>query len=285
MAKKIKVLFLSSDPRNVGYRPLMKKELREIETKIKSSPNSGLFDLQSEWALRPDDLQDALLRHRPHVAHISSHANRTEGIFLEDDSGEKKAVGARALAGLFGILKDNIRIVFLNACYTKHQMKVFTQTIDYTIGMNTPVGDKGAIVFAASFYRGLAYGLSVKTAFELAINQLELENIPDSKTPLLFVREGVDMSESFLRTMDAKSIAIKTGKAVQRIPRNSPRMRMPSSEPTRSVEPDKISSVRKKRSTGNGSMRKAADLELHRLIEELRANLEQLAVKVSKRKH
>ena len=99
-----------------------------------------------------------------------------------------------ALVGLFQVLKDNVRVVVLNACYSKPQAEAIAQVIDCAIGMNTAIGDEAAIVFAAAFYQALAFGRSVQTAFDVGKNALMLEAIPEEKTPELFVRDGLDAS-------------------------------------------------------------------------------------------
>ena len=83
-------------------------------------------------------------------------------------------------------------MVVLNACYSKDQAKQLQEIVDFTIGMNKPIGDEAAIAFASHFYQGLAFGRSVQTAFALGKGQLEILNIPESKTPELLVRHGVD---------------------------------------------------------------------------------------------
>jgi len=82
----------------------------------------------------------------------------------------------------------------LNACSTRPQAEAIAETIDCTIGMRKPIGDEAAIVFAASFYRTLGFGRSVKEAFELGKAALLLESIPEDKTPELLTRAGVDAS-------------------------------------------------------------------------------------------
>ena len=99
-----------------------------------------------------------------------------------------------ALVHLFRTLKDNIRLVLLNACSTRPQAEAIAETIDCTIGMRKPIGDDAAIVFAASFYRALGFGRSVKEAFEVGKAALLLEGIPEDKTPELLTRAGVDAS-------------------------------------------------------------------------------------------
>jgi hypothetical protein len=64
--------------------------------------------------------------------------------------------------------------------------------------MKTTIGDKAAVIFASSFYQALAFGRSVREAFELAKNELEIEGVDDSKTPELLERNGVDASKAYL---------------------------------------------------------------------------------------
>ena len=78
----------------------------------------------------------------------------------------------------------------LNACYSRPQAEALAQTIDCTVGMNRPIGDEAAIVFAASFYRAIGFGRSVKEAFELGKAALLLEGIPEDQTPELLTRHG-----------------------------------------------------------------------------------------------
>lgn len=198
MAKKTKILFLAADPVDAGYRPRLGEELREIKAEIQRAERRNLFNLESEWAVTPGDLQRHLLNNRPDIIHFSGHGSN-KGIILEDNTGKMNPVEKVALAGLFEIFKDDVRMVILNACFSLSQIEAFTQTIDYTIGMSEPIADRAAIVFSASFYRALAYGESVKKAFDLAVNQISLERIAGSETPVLLVKEGVDVTAPFLK--------------------------------------------------------------------------------------
>jgi hypothetical protein len=107
-------------------------------------------------------------------------------------------VGQDALSHLFRILKDKVRLVVLNACSSRPQAEAISKTVDCTIGMNRPIGDAAAIVFASSFYRGLGFGRSVKESFELCRAALLLEGISEDLTPELMVRDGVDAATLFL---------------------------------------------------------------------------------------
>lgn len=200
MKKKIKVLFLAAEPADIKFRLKLGEEYRQIRSEIELDHR---FELIQEWSVRARDLQRALMKHEPDIVHFSGHGNK-KGILLEDDEGNTRVASKQALAELFSIFSKNIRVVFLNACYTEYHIEFFRRTIDFTIGMKTAVGDSAAIEFAAAFYRALAYGHSVEKAFKLATNLLALSKRP-SRTPTLFKRRGAKASESFLATAPAAS--------------------------------------------------------------------------------
>jgi hypothetical protein len=190
---KIKVLFLAANPAST-QRLQHDEEFRQITAKVRAADYRDSLELISRWAVRPDDLLQALLEVKPHVVHFSGHGSRAAELIVFDDRGDLKIVSQEALVHLFRTLKDNIRVVVLNACYSRPQAEAIAETIDCTIGMNQPIGDKAAIVFAGSFYRALGFGRSVQEAFELGRAALLLEGITEDKTPELLVRKGVDAS-------------------------------------------------------------------------------------------
>src|SRR3954463_13377553 len=188
---KVKVLFLAATP--AGPQPLqLDEEIRQITAKVRASEHRDSLELISRWAVRPDDLMQALLEVKPHVVHFSGHGNSAQELILLDDQDNAKPVSKAALTSLFRTLKDNVRVVVLNACYSRPQAEALAETIDCTVGMNRPIGDEAAIVFAASFYRAVGFGRAVTEAFELGKAALLLEGIPEDQTPELLARPGVD---------------------------------------------------------------------------------------------
>lgn len=196
MSDKIKILFLAANPIDVKYRLRLDEEFKQIRKKLRGGEKRDCFDLVAEWAVTAEDLQEILLTHQPHILHFSGHGSKTQGIVLEDKDGKMCLLDKRAFANLLKALKENIRIVVLNACYAKDQGNQLKEIVDFTIGMNKVIGDEAAIVFASHFYQGLAFGKSVQTAFELGRGQLDLSKIPESSTPQLLVRFGVDPTQS-----------------------------------------------------------------------------------------
>ena len=187
---KIKILFVSANP--TGTTPLkLDEEVREIEAKIRAAEHRDTLELITKWAARPDDLLQSLNQHRPHIVHFSGHGNPTEELVLLDKEGRPKTVTKEALVNLFRTLKDNIRVVLLNACFSKPQAEAITGEIDCAIGMSRAIGDDAAIVFAASFYRAIGFGRTIKEAFDQGKTALLLESIPEESTPTLLIREGI----------------------------------------------------------------------------------------------
>lgn len=194
---KCKILFLAANP--VGTNPLaLDEESRQIDQKIRAAEHRDALELITKWAVHPDDLLDYLNQYRPHVVHFSGHGTDAEQILLADDSKRAKPVSAAALKQLFTTLKDNIRVVVLNACYSEAQAQAIVQVIDCTIGMKREIGDEAAIAFAAAFYRAVGCGRSVQDAFDQGKTALMLHGIPEETTPALLVRQGIDPRTLYL---------------------------------------------------------------------------------------
>lgn len=180
----IKILFLAANPKDTSQLRL-DEEMRGIDHALRQAEFRDKFDVKQQWAVRIIDLQGYLLRHKPDIVHFSGHGSESNEIMLEDNDGNSKPVSTRALSQLFSVLKDNIRCVVLNACYSEQQALAIAQHIDCVVGMSKAIGDAAAISFAVAFYQGLGYGRDVKTAFELGCVQIDLEGLNERDTPKL----------------------------------------------------------------------------------------------------
>jgi hypothetical protein len=208
---KCRVLFLAANP--AGTTPLaLDHEIREIEDKIRKSEYRDTLELISKWAVRPDDLLQLLNQHKPHVVHFSGHGSEQNEILLLTDAGTTQPVSSVALAELLRTLKDNIRVVVLNACFSRGQAEALVQNIDCAVGMNKAIGDQAAITFAASFYRALGFGRSVQEAFDQGKAALMLEGIPEDNTPELLCRSGVDPDDVVLIQAETPANKPNSGK-------------------------------------------------------------------------
>src|SRR5262245_29866291 len=116
--EKMKVLFLATGSGNDHDRQRLAEEARAITRKIRLGSHGDRIEFISEWAVRIDDLQEALLRHNPSVVHFSG-LGLPGGLLFENAKGETRQVPKSALCGLFRILNENVAVVVLNACYTQ----------------------------------------------------------------------------------------------------------------------------------------------------------------------
>jgi len=198
MPAPIKVLFLAADPFEDRVRLRLDEEAHAIEEAMRNATHRDSLVFTPKLAVRVNDLQSLLLRQKPQIVHFSGHGRDSGAIYLGNDLGLSQAVEREALGRLFSILKPPPRVVVLNACDSDSVAETLGGVVDYTIGMNSPIGDPAAITFAAHFYGALAEGEPVARAFALGVNQLELEKMPAAGIPVLHVRPGVDREESLI---------------------------------------------------------------------------------------
>ncbi|HSD85559.1 MAG TPA: CHAT domain-containing protein [Anaerolineae bacterium] len=184
MDRPIKILFLAANPTDTS-RLRLDEEIRSIDQALRQAEFRDKFEIEQHWAVRVIDLQGYLLRHKPDIVHFSGHGTGSGEIILEDHQGKSQPVATRALSQLFSVLKDNIRCVVLNACYSEQQAQAIASQIDCVIGMSQAIGDSAAASFAEAFYQALGYGRDIKTAFALGCLQIDLKNLNEQDTPKL----------------------------------------------------------------------------------------------------
>jgi CHAT domain len=181
------ILFLASNPADTD-RLKLEEEMRCIDEALQQGTFRDRFKIKQHWAVRIDDLQNLLMRHRPRIVHFSGHGSPSNEIILEERSGEIRPVSVAAFANLFGILKDNIGCVVLNACYSEQQARAIADQIECVVGMSKEIGDRSAIAYSSAFYRALAYGRTVQEAFDLGCSQIDLHRLNYAEVPKLFTQ-------------------------------------------------------------------------------------------------
>jgi hypothetical protein len=188
------ILFLAANP-STTTRLTLDREVREISQRLVKSEHRDAIRLVQEWALRAEDLQEHLLRHKPAVVHFSGHGSSAGQLVVDDGTGKAVPLGREAVARCFRILRKDIRCVVLNACFSADQASAIAEHIDCVVGMTAAVKDTTAIAFAGAFYQALGFGESVQTAFELGQNQVDLDALGQADVPRLLVRAGVNADE------------------------------------------------------------------------------------------
>ena len=196
----IKILFLAANPSDTT-RLRLDEENRAIDQVLRQAEFRDKFEIHQHWAVRVTEIQSFLLRYKPDIVHFSGHGSNSGEIVLEEDNGKAHPISVRAIEQLFSILKDNVRCVILNACFSELQAASIAKHIDCVIGMSKSISDKAAISFAASFYQALGYGKDVKTAFDLGVLQIDMENLGEQDIPKLLSIKSDPISISFIQSL------------------------------------------------------------------------------------
>ena len=196
MTEKIRILVLYANPWSTG-RILAAEEAREIVKRIQEGPYRDRFELHIHGAVTPSDLQWLLLTSEPQIVHFSGHGTRDEKIVVQGANGRAQSLDQEGLTGLFAFYNSHVRVVLLNACFTKAQARAISEVVDYSIGTERPIGDKVSVAFAGAFYRALGFGKSISDAFKSAQAELALTKMPRSRGIKLFVRSGLKEDDRF----------------------------------------------------------------------------------------
>ena len=196
LPEAITVLFLAANPRDTT-RIGLDEEIRLVEKKLRASEFRDAVTLTTAWAVRPDDLLQALNQHRPNVVHFAGHSSEDE-IALQDADGKTKPISTDLLAQLMKLMIDNVRLIVFNTCQSHKHAEAVAAHVDVAIGMTASIDDEAARVFAAQLYSAIGFGRSVQQAFEQARLELQLEGLPGADIPELFARAGVDPNQVFL---------------------------------------------------------------------------------------
>lgn len=202
MSKTIRILFLSANPWTTS-RILVDEEAREIFEKLQEGSFRDQFVLYNHAAIRPADVQRLLMTYRPHILHFSGHGSKKHKIILGGLPGRGKQIERQALVEVLALYRQHLRLVFLNACFTRNQARSLSAVIDYSVGAKKPIGDKEGVAFAGAFYRALGFGKSVREAFDSAMAELALMNLKRARGLELFVRDGISESDQFPRSLSA----------------------------------------------------------------------------------
>jgi hypothetical protein len=195
MEGNIRILFLSANPWTTS-RILVDREAREIFEKLEEGSHREKFELLKHAAIRPGDLQRLLMKYEPHIVHFSGHGSKARKVLLEGATGRSKQVDPKGLVDVLRLYRRHVRLVLLNACFTKPQACALTEVIDYAVGISKAIGDRAGVTFAGAFYRALGFGRSIPEAFESAKAELKLTKAPRSQGIELFSRNGVSVGKS-----------------------------------------------------------------------------------------
>ena len=168
------ILFLAANPRELSRNDL-EQESNDIQDAILHRPFEQDIKIVPRWQTKAGELPQLLIDHKPDIVHFSSHGSETGAILLEDAAGNAQPVSASTLGKLFAIHKATVRCVVLNACYSQPQAAAIAETIPCVVGTTDAIADTMARHFSRAFYRALAEGNDLNTAFGQGALEIELQ--------------------------------------------------------------------------------------------------------------
>lgn len=155
----------------VGYLRNLPDEARRLREMLERAEQAGLCEV----VVRPNStagdifkvFQDPKYRNRIAIFHYGGHANGYQ-LLLESSTGESAAADAGGLAA-FLAQQRGLQLVFLNGCSTQQQTDgLLDANVSAVISTSRAIDDAVATDFSCHFYRGLAGGATIRTAYNEA---------------------------------------------------------------------------------------------------------------------
>ena len=162
------------------------KEGTEIQQTLDGQRDK--FQFFHSLGITKDHFLDDLERYRPNILHFSGHGTESSSLVFQDGD----ELSSEQLEKTFQSLPFKISVVFLNACYSKHQARSISKYVDYIIGMKKAVSDEAAIIFSSKFYKSLLKNINYKEAYTDAIAYLSYYLESESSIPKLITSHGFD---------------------------------------------------------------------------------------------
>ena len=114
------ILLLAANPKGTTSLRL-DEEVREIYAGLQRAKHREQFVLEQKWAVRPQDIRQALLDIKPPIFHFSGHGTRNEGLVFEDETGIAKPVDGEALGTTPLRLDEEVREIDAGLQRAKHR--------------------------------------------------------------------------------------------------------------------------------------------------------------------
>ena len=185
------IVFLAFANDKEEFLKSLKDESRAVYQALEPvEKNYGSIQIKREESAENNDISHYLgsYKNRIVVFHYAGHANGQQ-LSFEGETGN-----SQGLANLLGLQK-NLRLVFLNACATKEQARLYIQSgVKAVIATSLPIIDPHAKVFSETFYTALANNHTLEEAYLSAagVIKLRFENYKDSKDEIVYYDTSVD---------------------------------------------------------------------------------------------
>ena len=184
------ILFVAANPDGT-MRLRLAEECAEIRRELKLTLHRDEIRFEARDAVGISDLIRSLDELAPTVLHISAHGDR-DGLWLQDERGERQLVSARALAMIIHAAVRKPRAVVLNVCSSTAHAEALRTEVDCVVCIDGAIQDVAARTLATQLYGAIGNGRSVGSAVEQGIAALAAHQLPDERLPHCVTRDGVD---------------------------------------------------------------------------------------------
>lgn len=149
-------------------------------------PYPDRFRLEVMPLATPEDVQRALVQHRPRYLHLFAHG-AVDGVLLDDGEGGRGWKLPYPLLAEMARATTGLRCVLLSACDSAYAANATGSGEPYLIAMRGAIGVDDAITFARGFYETLAMrdDSSIEEAFEQGLIRLRLHASKFAESPML----------------------------------------------------------------------------------------------------
>ncbi|GEM_PF-1921038 len=186
MKKPVIFLAFANDKTDKNrYLRNLSDELHQIREKLKVSD----FEVIERANLRTSDIFDVFTENEVSIFHYGGHAGDAQ-LLLEAKIGNETAFSAPLMKFLAS--QKSLKLVFLNGCSTKNQVKKLQENIPAVIGTCSEIDDEIAKNLAVRFYQTLGAFKTVQEAWETA--QYEIQT-PRNKNFRALYRKGKAQNE------------------------------------------------------------------------------------------
>lgn len=230
------LLFVSSNPSDTS-RLDVDEEYRAIDEENARQHRS--LDLRPMLAARVEDLRKGILDHSPAIVHFAGHGQGKPGprdsgrardvdtpgestpdsnvsgvgLVVKALDGSSAVLPASAIGELFRLVRDQVRLVVLNACHTDTFADVVAPYVECIVGTGAAIGDAAAIEFARGFYAAIGRGYSVSYAVEWGRYELRSKKLSGAELIQLRHRAGVGVNAPFLHATPGTPMARPTARS------------------------------------------------------------------------
>ncbi|MEM9292361.1 MAG: CHAT domain-containing protein [Acidobacteriota bacterium] len=191
--RPLKILVFAAEPDDT-HRVRLDRVYRSLEKSLRSTPAmvTRRVELKHSPAVQRQDLQSTLRHFEPDVIHFMGHGGRWETLNLDSDSGDSDRLEPEAFLSLIDLYRSQLRMVYLDACFTKYLGEKVISMVPCAIGMRKAVSNEAATRYCQEFYAGLGYGHSIARAHREGLTGLSVYRIPEGDIPQLLLQDGVD---------------------------------------------------------------------------------------------